>query len=70
LGTDIHTVMRMLGQKSLKSTQRYLHLLDKVKKEASGKISLSNKTLSEVNIMDLLMKELKEINQKLGTVSP
>lgn len=69
MGTDIHTVMRMLGQKSLKSTQRYLHLIDKVKKEASGKISLSNKTLSEVNIMDLLMKELKAINEKLASVS-
>lgn len=61
--------MRMLGPKSLMSTQRYLHLIDKVKKEASGKISLSYKTLSDANIMDLLMKELKEINQKLAAVT-
>jgi integrase len=42
LGTDIFTLMKMLGHKSIKSTMRYLHLLDVLKKETTNKIKLED----------------------------
>lgn len=42
LGTDIFTLMKMLGHKSIKSTMRYLHLLDTLKKGTTEKIRLSD----------------------------
>lgn len=40
LGTDIYTVSKMLGHKSLKSTQIYAKIVDEKKREAANKISL------------------------------
>jgi integrase len=42
LGTDIFTLMKMLGHKSIKSTMRYLHLLDTQKKGTTEKIKLAD----------------------------
>ena len=39
-GTDIYTVSKMLGHKSLKTTQVYAKIVDKAKREAAGKINL------------------------------
>lgn len=39
-GTDIFTVSKMLGHKSVKTTQIYLHILDQKKRDASDRISL------------------------------
>ncbi|WP_296150523.1 site-specific integrase [uncultured Flavobacterium sp.] len=39
LGTDIFTVSKMLGHKSIKTTQVYTKLVDEKKKEAANKIS-------------------------------
>lgn len=39
-GTDIFTVSKMLGHKNVKTTQIYLHIIDKKKREASSRISL------------------------------
>jgi site-specific recombinase XerD len=40
-GTDILTVSKMLGHKSIKTTQIYTKVVDQKKREAAGKISLS-----------------------------
>lgn len=40
LGTDIFTLMKMLGHRSIKSTMRYLHLLDQSKKDTTQKIKI------------------------------
>lgn len=42
LGTDIFTLMKMLGHKSIKSTMRYLHLLDELKKATTNRIKLES----------------------------
>ncbi len=39
-GTDIYTVSKMLGHKSLKTTQVYAKIVDAAKREAAGKINL------------------------------
>ena len=39
-GTDIYTVSRMLGHKSLKTTQIYAKIVDEVKRKAADKIKL------------------------------
>lgn len=40
-GTDIYTVSKMLGHKSLKTTQVYAKIVDKAKREAADKIILN-----------------------------
>lgn len=40
LGTDIYTVSKMLGHKSLKTTEIYAKIIDEKKKEAANKIKL------------------------------
>ncbi|HEU4790334.1 MAG TPA: site-specific integrase [Flavobacterium sp.] len=39
-GTDIFTVSKMLGHKSVKTTQIYAHIIDKNKRDAANRISL------------------------------
>ena len=39
-GTDLYTVSKMLGHRSIKTTQIYAQVLDKAKREASNKIKL------------------------------
>lgn len=39
LGTDIFTVSKMLGHKSIKTTQVYTKIVDEKKKEATKRIS-------------------------------
>lgn len=41
LGTDIYTVSKLLGHKSLKTTEIYAKIVDKKKKEAANRIKLS-----------------------------
>lgn len=40
-GTDIYTVSKMLGHKSVKTTQIYAKVLDQAKREAAGKIKIN-----------------------------
>jgi len=40
-GTDIYTVSKMLGHRSIKTTQIYAKVLDKAKREAAGRIKLN-----------------------------
>lgn len=40
-GTDIYTVSKMLGHKSIKTTQIYAKVLDQAKREAAGKIKIN-----------------------------
>ena len=40
LGTDIYTVSKLLGHKSLKTTEVYAKIIDKKKKEAANRIKL------------------------------
>lgn len=40
-GTDIYTVSKMLGHKSIKTTQIYAKVLDQAKREAAGRIKLN-----------------------------
>lgn len=42
LGTDIFTVSKMLGHKSLKTTQLYAKVMDSTKRTAAGKITIKN----------------------------
>lgn len=44
-GTNIYTVMEMLGHTSIKSTIRYLHLLDSTKKATTEKIKLEGEPI-------------------------
>lgn len=39
MGTDLYTVSKMLGHKSIKTTQIYAKVVDKKKVEAAGRIS-------------------------------
>lgn len=39
-GTDIFTVSKMLGHKSVKTTQVYTKIIDETKRDASARISL------------------------------
>jgi len=39
-GTDIYTVSKMLGHRSLKTTQIYAKVIDEAKREAANKIKL------------------------------
>jgi integrase len=39
-GTDIYTVSKMLGHREIKTTQRYMHVIDKKKIEAANTIHL------------------------------
>ncbi|NQV03583.1 MAG: tyrosine-type recombinase/integrase, partial [Bacteroidia bacterium] len=39
-GTDIYTVSKMLGHRSLKTTQVYARIIDQAKRDASTKIKL------------------------------
>jgi integrase len=39
--TDIYTISKMLGHKSLRTTQIYTHVVDKLKKEATKKIRIN-----------------------------
>lgn len=61
LGTDLFTLMKLLGHKSIKSTQRYLHLIDSVKKAAVDRIVLN--PIAEVKA---LPEELPEIRFQIG----
>jgi site-specific recombinase XerD len=40
LGTDLYTVSKMLGHKSLRTTQIYAKVIDQKKKEAANKITI------------------------------
>lgn len=40
LGTDIYTVSKLLGHKSLKTTEVYAKIIDEKKKEAANRIKL------------------------------
>lgn len=40
-GTDIYTVSKLMGHKSLKTTQRYAQVVDSVKREAMNRIKLN-----------------------------
>ena len=40
LGTDIYTVSKLLGHKSLKTTEVYAKIIDQKKKEAANRIKL------------------------------
>lgn len=40
LGTDIYTISKMLGHKSLKTTQIYAKVIDEKKREAANRIKL------------------------------
>jgi site-specific recombinase XerD len=39
-GTDIYTVSKMLGHRSLKTTQVYAKIIDESKREAANRIKL------------------------------
>lgn len=39
-GTDLYTISRLLGHRSIRTTQIYTRVLDKAKREASGRIKL------------------------------
>ena len=39
-GTDIYTVSKMLGHRSVKTTQIYAKVIDKLKQEAANRIKL------------------------------
>ena len=39
-GTDLYTVSKMLGHRSIRTTQIYAKVMDKAKREASGRIKL------------------------------
>jgi len=39
-GTDIYTVSKMLGHKSIKTTQIYAHIVDETKRQAANRIKL------------------------------
>jgi integrase len=41
MGTDLYTVSKMLGHKSIKTTQIYAKVVDKKKVEAAGRIKLN-----------------------------
>ena len=41
MGTDLYTVSKMLGHKSIKTTQIYAKVVDKKKVEAAGRIKLT-----------------------------
>jgi len=41
-GTDVYTVSKMLGHKNIKTTEVYLHALDKLKRDAADKIKLDH----------------------------
>jgi len=45
LGTDLYTVSKMLGHKSIKTTQIYAKVVDKKKVEAAGRIKLDLESL-------------------------
>lgn len=40
LGTDIYTVSKLLGHKSLKTTEVYVNIIDEKKREAANRIKL------------------------------
>ncbi len=40
-GTDLYTLQKLLGHKSIKTTQIYAHIIDEKKREAVNRISLS-----------------------------
>lgn len=40
LGTDIYTVSKLLGHRSMKNTEIYAKIVDKTKREAAGKVML------------------------------
>ncbi len=41
MGIDLYTVSKMLGHKSIKTTQIYAKVVDKAKAEAAGRIKLN-----------------------------
>jgi site-specific recombinase XerD len=41
LGTDIYTVSKLLGHKSLKTTEIYAKIIDQKKREAANRIKLN-----------------------------
>jgi integrase len=43
-GTDIYTVSKMLGHREIKTTQRYMHIIDQKKVDAANTIKLKLKT--------------------------
>ena len=46
-GTDIHTVSKMLGHREIKTTQRYMHIIDRKKIEAAHSIRLNLNTAKD-----------------------
>jgi integrase len=53
-GTDLYTVMKLLGHKDIKTTQIYAKIVDSLKKEASEKI--------KINIYDFSIQLLNEVS--------
>ncbi|MBB6271904.1 integrase [Pedobacter cryoconitis] len=61
LGTDLFTLMKLLGHRSIKSTQRYLHLIDQMKKDAVNRIMLN-----PVANIEVLPMGFQEISFRFG----
>lgn len=61
LGTDLFTLMKLMGHRSIKSTQRYLHLIDSVKKEAVNRI-----VMNPISNVKVLPDEFPEIKFQTG----